>query len=63
MNPISKCVICGKPIVKMRKRLEGPGLSQYRLEWRRAKYCSNACAVMAHRRRKRAEAFKRIFGD
>lgn len=62
-SPIPRCLICGKPIVRMRRVPVGRGKQQFRLEWSQAKYCSDACKMIAYRRRKRAAALRRVLGD
>lgn len=59
-NPIPKCVVCGTPIVKMKKIRVWDG---YYLTWRQASYCSAKCSQRAYRRRKKAERLARVFGD
>lgn len=62
-SPINHCVICNKPIVRMRRIPCGRGKQQFRLEWSTAIYCSDACKMIAYRERKRRAAFNRIFGN
>jgi len=47
----------------MRRVPVGRGKQQFRLEWSQAKYCSDACKMIAYRRRKRAAALRRVLGD
>jgi hypothetical protein len=47
----------------MNKILCGRNKQQFRLEWSRAIYCSDACKMIAYRERKRKAMFNRVFGD
>lgn len=62
-SPIPHCVVCGAPIVKMRRIACGRGKKQFRLEWSTASYCSDACTMIAYRERKRRAMLNRVFGD
>lgn len=64
-SPINLCVICKKPIVRMRKVVvtRGRWKGEYHLEWSRAKYCGAACEQVARRRRRKLERLQRVFGD
>lgn len=60
-SPINLCVICGKPIVKMRKiALTGRFKGKYTLGWSKAKCCSRACYQMEYRKRKKMNTFRDI---
>lgn len=55
-NPIRRCTVCGKPIVKQVKEMLGT-TGKYRRVWSKAKYCSRACELKAYRRRRKAKKF------
>jgi len=59
-NPIRRCSVCGKHIVKMRRLRHKFG---YTLDWSKASYCSNACRQFAYRQRKKREMLYRLFGS
>lgn len=63
-SPINHCIVCGQPIIRMRKVYVTSGRfkGQYTLEWSRAVYCSHACHQIAYRRRKKQAQFYRVFG-
>lgn len=64
-NPIPKCVICGKPIVRMVRQwcVDDYGRKSYYLRWSKSKYCSNRCQKRAYRKRRKLKQLHRIFGD
>lgn len=59
-SPINKCVVCGTPIVRMKKVRTWDG---YYLDWSRRSYCSNKCEKRASRRRIKKRRLERVFGD
>lgn len=65
-NPIPKCAVCGKPIVKMRRISvvnSWTGERGYYLDWSKATYCSKRCQKRAERRRKKLRNFGDILND
>lgn len=64
-SPINHCIVCGAPIIRMRKRVISRGRfkGQYTLEWSRARYCGPACARLAQRRQQKKNQLLRVFGD
>lgn len=59
-HPINKCLVCGKPIVKMQKIRVWDG---YYLAWvTNAKYCSAKCSQRAYRRRIKQRRLENLTG-
>jgi ribosomal protein L20 len=53
-NPIKRCVVCRRPIVRQVKQPLGR-TGKYKRVWSKAKYCSHACEMKAYRQRRNAK--------